>query len=290
MFHGAITALITPFKNGKIDELAFQDLIEWQINQGIHGLVPCGTTGESPTLSTKEHNHIIELCVEASIRRVPVIAGTGSNSTDEAIKLTQHAKKAGADAALICTPYYNKPNQEGLYQHFKAIHDNCDIPIVLYNIPGRSVVDMADETIAKLALLPNIVGLKDATGNLARVSSLRDKISSKFCLLSGEDITQIGFNAQGGHGVISVTSNVLPKFVANIQNLWERERFKSALELHDKLVPIHQAMFASPSPGPAKYALSLLGKCKPDVRMPLTEPDEATKKSIETGLKDLHLI
>lgn len=291
MFTGAITALITPFKNGKVDEQAYQDFILWQIKQGIHGVVVSGTTGESPTLSHAEHERVFAIGVEAASGRVPVIAGAGSNCTDEAISLAKNAKKVGADAILVATPYYNKPSQEGLYQHYKAINDAVEIPIILYNIPGRSVIDMSDDTIVRLSKLANIVGLKDATGDLARVMTLRNKLGKKeFCLLSGEDITAVAFNAQGGQGVISVTSNVAPKFVANVQNLMQRDKYKFALELQEKLTPLHLAMFCDTNPGPAKYAVSLLGKCETGLRLPLLEPSEDSKKAIKKAVKDLGLI
>lgn len=292
MFHGAITALITPFKNGKVDEKAFQEFVEWQIKEGIHGLVPSGTTGESPTLSHDEHNRVVELCVEAAGGKVPVIAGTGSNSTDEAIMMTAHAKEVGADAALIVAPYYNKPNQEGLYQHFKAIHDAVDIPIIVYNIPGRSVINITDETLARMAKdMPNIVGIKDATGDLNRVNTLKMALKGhKFAQLSGDDGTAVAFNAQGGVGCISVSSNIAPKMVAQVQNLTLKFDYKAAIELHDKLMPLHTAMFCDTSPGPCKHAASLMGKCEGGVRLPLVEPSADKKQIVKQALKDLKLI
>lgn len=291
MFSGAYTALITPFKNGNVDADNFQKLVEWQINEGIHGLVATGTTGESPTLNYEEHGRVVELCVEATKGRVPVMAGTGSNSTDEAISMSAHAKKAGADALLLATPYYNKPTQEGMFQHFKAIHDAVELPIVLYNIPGRSVVDLQDSTIARLAELPNIVGIKDATGDLARVSSLRQNLKGRaFCQLSGEDATALAFNAQGGSGVISVTSNVAPKLVAKVQNLWQQGKVQEALEVHDKLMPLHDAMFSEPSPQPVKYATSLLGFGESSLRLPLIEPSDSTKAKVSTTMQSLGLL
>lgn len=292
MFTGAITALITPFKGNKVDEKAYQDFIEWQINEGIHGLVPCGTTGESPTLSHEEHNHVIELCVKATKGRVPVIAGTGSNSTLEAIELSKHAEKVGADAVLIAAPYYNKPNQEGLFQHYKAINDAIGIPIIIYNIPGRSVVDIADETTARMAReLKNVIGTKDATGNLARVSTLRMELKGHdFCQLSGEDGTAIAFNSQGGVGCISVSSNIAPKLVAQVQNLWLEGKPKEALTLHDRLMPLHKAMFCDTSPGPAKYAASLLKICQPGVRLPIVEPTPDKKAIIQKAMEDVGII
>lgn len=291
MFSGAITALITPFKNGKVDEQAFQDFVEWQIVEGIHGLVPTGTTGESPTLNYAEHDRVIELCIEVAKGRVPVMAGTGSNCTDEAVTMSQHAAKAGADAVLLATPYYNKPTQEGIYQHYKAVHDAVDIPIFLYNIPGRSVVNMTDETIARLAKLPRIIGNKDATGDLARVSSLRMELAGQeFCQLSGEDATALSFNAQGGVGVISVTSNVAPKLVAEVQNLWKAGKTAEALALHDKLMPLHKAMFCESSPAPAKYAASLLGKSSTELRLPLLAASDAAKAQVKAAMQQVGLV
>lgn len=291
MFTGAITALVTPFADGKINEDAFQKFVEWQIDEGIHGLVPCGTTGESPTLTHDEHNHVVKLCVEAAAGRVPVIAGAGSNSTDEAVMLAQYAQLVGADAILVATPYYNKPSQEGLYQHFKAIHDAADIPLILYNIPGRSVIDMSDETSARLAELPNVVGIKDATGDLSRVSSLRVALKGKeFCQLSGEDGTALAFNAQGGQGCISVSSNVAPKLVAKVQELYAKGEHAKALELHDRLMPLHVAMFCEPSPAPAKYAAELLGLCTRETRLPLVSLSQAGQKQVEEALRNLELL
>ena len=290
MFKGAITALITPFKDGKLDEEGYQSFIEWQISQGIHGVVPCGTTGESPTLSHVEHNRVIELCIEAVAGRVPVIAGSGSNSTEEAIMMASHAKIVGADAILVVTPYYNKPSQEGMYQHFKAIHDAVEIPIIIYNIPGRSVVDLQDDTIARLAKLPNVVGIKDATGDLSRVSKLRMKVSSDFCQLSGEDGTALAFNAQGGVGCISVTANIAPKLCASLHDTWFKGDVKKALAIHDKLMPLHLAMFCETSPGPVKYAASLLGYCRPELRLPLVEPTDASKAYIRTVMESLGIL
>lgn len=291
MFTGAITALITPFKNGKVDEQAFGDLVRWQIAQGIHGLVPCGTTGESPTLTHEEHNRVIDICVEAAAGKVPVIAGTGSNSTDEAVMLAKHAAKAGADAILVATPYYNKPNQEGLYQHFKAIAGAADIPIVLYNIPGRSVVDMTDQTTARLAELPNVVGIKDATGNLERVGTLLMALKGReFCLLSGEDATAVAFNVQGGVGVISVSSNVAPAQVAKVQELCLKGQYVEATKLQNTLLPLHKAMFCDSSPAPAKYVASKMGKCANELRLPLIPLLEDRKAQVEAAAKGLGLI
>jgi 4-hydroxy-tetrahydrodipicolinate synthase len=285
MFQGIYTALITPFRDGKVDERAFQSFVEWQVNEGIHGLVPCGTTGESPTLTYAEHNRVVSLCVEAAAGRAKVLAGTGANSTEEAIMFTRHAKEAGADGALIVTPYYNKPTPEGVFQHYKAITEAVEIPVVVYNIPGRSVINVSDEALERLAGLPNIVGVKDATGDLARVSTLRARVGAEFCQLSGEDMTAIAFNALGGVGCISVTSNVAPKLCAEIQNRTLAGDYAGALALHDKMVALHQAMFCETSPGPVKYAASLLGKCLPDLRLPLVEPSDASKARIREALE-----
>ena len=291
MFKGVYTALITPFTaKGAVDEAAFQKFIEWQIEQGVHGLVPCGTTGESPTLTHDEHNRVIDLCVEVAKGRVPVMAGTGSNSTDEAIMTTRHAKKSGADCALVVAPYYNKPTQEGLYQHFKAINDAVDIPIILYNVPGRTIVDIKDETIARLAELPNIVGLKDATGDLARPYTLRAKLKKDFCLLSGEDQTAVAFNVSGGQGCISVASNIMPKACAEVQEACLQKDYVSALTLHDRLVALNSVLFCETSPGPVKYAASLMGKCLANLRLPLVDVSETSQKEIEKILNNLRLL
>jgi 4-hydroxy-tetrahydrodipicolinate synthase len=284
MFSGSIVALVTPFKNGKVDERAFQELIDWQVTEGSNGLVPCGTTGESPTLSHDEHHRVIELCIEAADGRVPVIAGTGSNSTAEAIDLTRHAKKAGADAALLVTPYYNKPTQEGMYQHFKAIHDAVDLPLVLYNIPGRSVVNLSAETLERLGKLRNIVGVKDATGEIARVSATRLLMGTRFCQLSGEDATALGFNAHGGHGCISVTANVAPSLCARFQTATLKGDWNEALALQDRLMPLHSSLFLETSPAPVKYAVSLLGRGSADVRLPLVGPSDATREKVRFAM------
>ncbi len=291
MYKGIYTALITPFTaSGAVDEKAFQEFVEWQIGEGVHGLVPCGTTGESPTLTHEEHNRVIKLCVEAAAGRVPVMAGTGSNSTEEAIMTTRYAREAGADCALIVTPYYNKPTQEGLYQHFKAINDAVDIPIILYNVPGRSIVDLKDDTIARLAELPNIVGLKDATGDLARPYTLRNKLKSEFQLLSGEDMTAVAFNASGGQGCISVASNIMPKACAQIQEACLKKDYVSALTLQDRLVALNSILFCETSPGPVKYAASLMGKCLPNLRLPLVDVSDSAKKEIKNILSNLDLL
>jgi 4-hydroxy-tetrahydrodipicolinate synthase len=290
MFRGSITALITPFKDGQVDQAAFQAFVEWQIDEGTHGLVPTGTTGESPTLSHDEHKRVVELCIEAAAGRVPVMAGTGSNSTEEAINLTKHAKRAGADAALVVTPYYNKPTQEGLYAHFKAIAEAVDIPIFIYNIPGRSVVNMSVETMARLAELPNIVGLKDATGDLTRPSLQRWKIGPDFIQLSGEDGTALAFNAHGGVGCISVAANVAPRLVSQFQNATLQGNYAAALELQDRLMPLHTALFVETSPSPVKYAASLLGKCREDVRLPLVTIGDATRKAVRDAMDHAGLL
>src|SRR5215813_10314156 len=265
-FRGSFTALVTPFKNGALDEKAFRGLVGWQIAEGTHGLVPVGTTGESPTLSHDEHKRVVEWCVDEAKGRVPVVAGSGSNSTQEAIDLSRHAEKAGADAVLVVTPYYNKPTQEGLYLHFKAINDAIGIPILMYNIPSRSVVDMSVATMARLFQLPNIAGVKDATASPVRLSQQRLAMGQDFNQLSGEDATALAFMAHGGHGCISVTSNVAPRLCADFQNACLAGDFKRALTLHEKLMPLHEALFVETNPGPVKYAASRLGLCKPETR------------------------
>lgn len=290
MFRGSITALVTPFRNGKVDEPAFTRFIEWQISEGTHGLVPVGTTGESPTLDYDEHKRVIELAVGTAKKRVPVIAGTGSNSTDEAVELSQYAEKTGADAVLIVTPYYNKPNQEGLYQHFKAINDAINIPIVIYNIPGRSVVDMSVATMARCYELKNVVGVKDATANLARPSQVRSVLGPDFCQLSGEDATALGFMAHGGAGCISVASNVAPRLCADLQNACMAGDFKKALAIQDRLTPLHEVMFIETNPAPVKYAVSRLGFGTADMRLPMVPLTDASKRAIDQVLSDLDLV
>lgn len=289
-FHGAITALVTPFRKGRIAADEFQQLVDWQIREGIHGLVPGGTTGESATLSMEEHVEVFRLCIEATKGRVPVIAGTGGNATSEAIELTQAAEKLGADAALVVVPYYNKPTQEGLYQHFKAVHDATGLPIILYNVPGRTGLNMVDETIAKLARLPRVVGIKDATGDLARVSTLRTRAGNQFLQLSGEDMTAAGFNAMGGVGVISVTANVAPKLVAQVQTATLKGDYKRALDLHDTMVDLHGAMFCETNPVPAKYALSLIRKISAEVRLPLVGLNRASQRRVSDAILGLGLL
>ncbi|KAA0574757.1 4-hydroxy-tetrahydrodipicolinate synthase [Azospirillum sp. Sh1] len=290
MFHGSIVALLTPFKGGKVDEKAFQSFVEWQVAQGTHGLVPCGTTGESPTLSHEEHNRVVELCIEAAGGKVPVMAGTGSNSTDEAIALTRHAKQAGAQAALVVTPYYNKPSQEGLYQHFKAIHDAADLPIFIYNIPGRSVVDMSVATMARLAKLPNIVGVKDATADLSRPSRLLQEVGPDFIQLSGEDATALGFNAQGGVGCISVTANIAPALCSAMQTAWAKGDLREAFRLRDVLSPLHDSMFVETSPAPVKFAASLLGLGTDEVRLPLVPASDAARTAVRGAMTKAGLL
>ncbi|MEA2992121.1 MAG: 4-hydroxy-tetrahydrodipicolinate synthase [Alphaproteobacteria bacterium] len=279
-FRGSFTALVTPFNNGSLDEKAFRGLVDWQIGEGTSGLVPVGTTGESPTLSHEEHRLVVEWCVQQAKGRVPVIAGAGSNSTAEAIELSQHAEAAGADAVLIVTPYYNKPTQDGLYQHYKAINDAIGIPIIIYNIPGRSVVDMSVETMQRLFELENIAGVKDATANVIRVSQQRAAMGADFNQLSGEDASALGFMAHGGHGCISVTSNVAPRLCAEFQTACSKGDFALALKLQDKLMPLHNALFIETNPAPAKYALSVLGRCAETVRLPMVPLAERTKAAV----------
>ena len=289
MFKGSITALITPLKNGEIDEKAFQDFVEWQIKQGSHGLVPCGTTGESPTLTHQEHERVIDLCVEAANKRVPVIAGTGSNSTDEAISLTKFSKESGVDAALVVTPYYNKPTQEGLYQHFKAINDSCDLPIIIYNIPGRSVVDINIETMTKLAKLKNIIGVKDSSNDLTRPLLTANIITKNFCQISGEYGTIVPFLSQGGQGCISVTANIAPKMCSDLHKAWQKGELKKVQSINSLLFPLHNALFLETSPGPVKYAASLLKICSNELRLPLVSISSNSKKEIKTVLTNLKI-
>jgi 4-hydroxy-tetrahydrodipicolinate synthase len=290
MFKGSFPALITPFKNGEVDEDSFRAFVEWQIEEGTDGLVPCGTTGESPTLSHDEHKRVTEICIEQAKGRVPVIAGAGSNSTREAVELTEHAKEAGADAALVVTPYYNKPTQKGLYEHFKAVQD-VGLPVFIYNIPGRSVVDMTVATMAELAKLPNIVGVKDATADLTRPQNLRNAINgAAFCQLSGEDGTAVPFLAAGGHGCISVTANIAPRMCADMQRAWREGDLETCMTLQDRLMPVHSAMFCETSPGPVKYAASLLGKCGDEMRLPMAEIAEKSKETVRAALVGVGLL
>jgi len=290
MFKGSITALITPFRDGAVDDDAFRAFVDWQIGEGTAALVPCGTTGESPTLSHDEHMRVVEICVAAAAGRVPVIAGTGSNSTAEAIRLTRHAKEAGAAAGLVVMPYYNKPTAEGQYRHYKAIHDAVDLPILIYNIPGRSAVDMSVETMTRLAELPRVVGVKDATADLARPLLTRLAIGPGFCQLSGEDITVVPFLAQGGHGCISVTANVAPRLCAELHAAWAARELDKVNALNDRLAPLHRALFVESSPGPVKYAASLLGRCAPDLRLPMCEVAEPTKQRVRAAMQSAGLL
>jgi 4-hydroxy-tetrahydrodipicolinate synthase len=290
MFSGSITALITPFSNGRIDDAAFQRFVEWQISQGSDGLVPCGSTGESATMSHEEHEHVIRLCVEATAGRVPVIAGTGSNATAEAIRLTRSAEESGADAALIVTPYYNKPTQEGLFRHYKEIHDSTGLPIIIYNIPGRTGIDMSVETMARLAELPRIAGVKDATADLTRPTRTRQAIGPDFCQLSGEDPSAAAFLAQGGHGCISVTANVAPGMCAALQAAWRTGDLAKLAELRDRLTPLNGALFVEVNPIPIKYAVSLLGFCTPELRMPLLEASPKAREAVDEGMRHAGLL
>ena len=284
-FKGSIPALITPFKDGKVDEVALRKMIEWHIREGSDGVVPVGTTGESPTLSHEEHKQVVEIAVDAVDGRIPVIAGTGSNSTDEAIALTRHAEDAGADAALVVVPYYNKPTQDGLYAHFKAVADAVKLPIFIYNVPGRTVTNISLETIDKLARdCANVVGIKDATADLTRPSRQRLMTGEDFIQLSGEDGTALAFNAHGGRGCISVTANVAPRLCAEFQAATLCGDFAKALALQDRLMPLHTALFVETSPGPVKYAASLLDLCTPNIRLPLVPPGEATKKQVRDAM------
>ncbi|KCZ60789.1 4-hydroxy-tetrahydrodipicolinate synthase [Hyphomonas chukchiensis] len=285
MFHGSIPALVTPFRNGAVDRKAFAALVERQIAGGSSALVPVGTTGETSTLTTEEHKDVVTLCVEVAAGRVPVIAGAGSNATDEAIDLVEHAKAVGADAALVVCPYYNKPNQDGLEAHFRAINDAVALPVLLYNVPSRTVVDLLPETVARLAQLPNIVGIKDASGDVARVSQHAALIgSAQFVQLSGEDPNALGYLAMGGKGCISVTANVAPDMCAAMHAAFQAGDLAGAQAIERKLIALHKALFCAPSPGPAKYALSRLGLCEPDVRLPITQPDAAARETIDAAM------
>jgi 4-hydroxy-tetrahydrodipicolinate synthase len=287
---GSITALVTPFKHGVLDEEAYESFCDWQITEGTNGLVPCGTTGESPVLSETEHARIVSLAVKAAKKRVPVIAGAGSNNTAHAAHLAKIAEKAGADAVLVVCPYYNKPTQEGLYQHFKMVAGATGLPLIIYNIPGRSAVDMSVETMKRLSEIENIVGVKDATANLARVVEQRIACGKNFIQLSGEDGTAVAFNAQGGVGCISVLSNVAPRLCAEMQRASLVGDYGNALDILARLMPLTKALFAETSPAPAKYALSLLGKCSQDIRLPLVPPGDATKKQVRTAMVDAGLL
>ena len=294
MIKGSIVALITPFKNNKLDEEAYISLIHHHIKNGTSGLVPAGTTGESPTLSHEEHQRVIELCVNESKGKIPVIAGTGSNSTEEAISLTKYAEEAGANAALVVTPYYNKPTQEGLYQHYKKINDNCSIPIIIYNIPPRSVVDMSVDTMARLFELKNIIGVKDATGDLDRVDKQKNKMGKDFIQLSGEDGTALEFNLRGGVGCISVTANIAAKLCSDFQNATLSKNnsnlMAKAKEINSILMPLHKSLFIESSPSPVKYAASLLNLCNEDVRLPLVNVTDETKSKVKSAMAHAKLI
>jgi 4-hydroxy-tetrahydrodipicolinate synthase len=291
MFQGSLVALITPMRaDGSVDEKAFGDLVEWQIGEGTEGLIPVGTTGESPTLTHEEHKRVVEMCVAAARKRVPVIAGAGSNSTAEAIDFARHAKKAGADATLVVTPYYNKPTQEGMYLHFMAIAEAVDIPMFLYNIPGRSVIDMTPETMGRLAKHRNIVGVKDSTSNLARPLHTKRACGEDFIQLSGEDHLALAFNAAGGVGCISVTANVAPRLCAEMHKAWRESRLGEAMGIQDRLVPLHDALFAETSPAPVKYAASLLGKGTDRCRLPLAPVSEPTRKRVREAMVSAGLL
>ena len=290
MFKGSIVAMITPFADGEVDEGAIRKLVDWHVDQGTHGIVPCGTTGESPTLSHDEHNRVTEIVIDQAAGKLPVIAGAGSNSTREAIALTQHAKEAGADATLHVTGYYNKPNQEGIYQHFKAINDAVDLPIIVYNIPPRAIVDISVETMARLAELPNVVGVKDATMDLSRPSREQMAIDGEWNQLSGEDGTALAYMAHGGDGCISVSANVAPRLCSEFQEACMAGDFKTAQEYQDRLMPLHASLFLEPSPGPVKFAASALGLCSDEVRLPLVGPTDGTKEKVRGALRHAGLL
>ena len=290
MFRGSFTAIVTPFRNGEVDKPAFDALVERQIEAGSHGIVACGTTGESPTLTHEDHVYIVERSVHLVKRRIPVIAGTGSNSTAKTIDLTRHAKKAGADAALIVTPYYNKPTQDGLYEHYKAVAEAVDIPIIVYNIPGRCVVDVKTETLARMAKIPNIVGVKDATSDMARPAQVAKMIGPDFIQLSGEDASVIDFMEQGGHGCISVTANVAPTLCAEMHRHWQKGEKKEARAINERLMPLHKALFTETSPQPVKYALSALGLCTDEMCLPLLPASPAARKAVDEALKKTGLV
>lgn len=290
MFRGSNPALVTPFRDGAVDDEALKSLVEWHIDEGSHGLVPVGTTGESPTLSHEEHEHVIDVVVRATAGRLPVIAGAGSNSTAEAVRLLQFAERVGADAGLVVTPYYNKPTQRGLIEHYRALSECCDLPIVIYNIPGRSVIDMSPDTMGELSMLPSIVGVKDATGDVVRVSQQRATCGADFIQLSGEDASALGFNAHGGTGCISVTANVAPRLCAEFQEASLAGDTSRALELQDILMPLHTAVFIEPGLVGAKYGLSVLGKCREEVRLPLTPALPETRARIDDAMRFAGLI
>lgn len=289
MFSGSICALITPFREGNIDEDAFSSLVNWQIAEGTNALVPMGTTGESPTVSHEEHKRVVELCIDVADKRVPVIAGAGSNSTAEAIDLAEHARAAGADAALVVTPYYNKPTQEGLYRHFEALN-SAGIPLIIYNIPGRSVIDMHVDTMARCYKLENVIGVKDATAAVGRATEQRLACGEDFCQLSGEDITQLGFLAQGGVGCISVTANIAPKLMADMHAAWQRGDVAEAQRLNECLTPLHADLFCEANPAPVKYGASLLGKCREELRLPLVPINNESRGKVERAMRHAGLL
>ena len=291
MFAGSLVALITPFKNGSVDEEGFEKFVAWQIKEGTDGLVPCGTTGESPTLTMEEHKRVIDICIQtAKGTGVPVIAGTGSNSTEEAIELTRHAKKAGADAAMLVVPYYNKPTQEGLFQHFKTVAEAVDIPILLYNVPPRTGGDMQVETVIRLSQVPGIIGIKDASYDMARPTLTRLKAKKGFIQLSGEDASALGFLAQGGDGCISVTANVAPRLCGDMHDAWKARDLDKAFELQDRLMPLHKAMFCETSPGPVKFGAELIGQASAEMRLPMVPIAESSKKAVREAMISAGLI
>ncbi|MBI3441951.1 MAG: 4-hydroxy-tetrahydrodipicolinate synthase [Proteobacteria bacterium] len=285
MFKGSIVALVTPFRKGKVDISTFQKLVEWHIASGTHGLVPCGTTGETPTLHDAEHKRLIDACIEATRGRVPVIAGTGSSSTERAVDLARYAQKSGADGLLVVTPYYNKPTQEGLYQHYKTINDAINIPIILYNVPGRTGVEISVETVVRLAALKNIAGIKDASIDLSRPLQLRVALGNEFIQLSGEDATVAAYLAQGGHGCISVTANVAPRLCSELHMYWQNKDYKNFERMRDMLLPLHKTLFIETSPAPAKYCLSRLGKCAEELRLPMVPVTSATRQRLDEAME-----
>ena len=290
MFKGSIPALITPFRDGKVDEEAMVGLVNWHVAEGSHGIVAVGTTGESPTLSHDEHEHCIEVVVKAAAGRIPVIAGAGSNNTEESVRLMRFAARVGADAALVVTPYYNKPNQRGLYQHYKTLHDAVSLPIIIYNIPGRSVIDMTPATMGELAKLPRIIGVKDATGDVGRASDQRIACGNDFLQLSGNDDSALGFNAHGGRGCISVVANIAPRLSAEFQEAMLAGDYGRALTYQDRLMPLHRAAFAEPNPAPTKFALSLLGKCTEELRSPMVPIEEPTRERMRAAMRHAGLL
>jgi 4-hydroxy-tetrahydrodipicolinate synthase len=289
LFQGSYVALMTPFSNGALDEAAFRKLVSWQIAEGTNGLIPVGTTGESPTLSHDEHKMVVEWCVDEAAGRVPVIAGAGSNSTDEAVDFVRHASKAGADAVLVVTPYYNKPTQAGLMRHYETVADASDVPVVIYDIPGRSVVSMAVDTMTALAEHPNITGVKDSSQDLSRPTELGNRIGNGFSMLSGEDGTALPFRAAGGHGCISVTANIVPRMLSEMHAAWQSGDIATAMAINARLMPLHAAMFCESSPGPVKYAASLMGLCGAEMRLPMTEIDASSKAKVKQALQEAGL-